>query len=320
MAGARVVATGEIEPVRFPKDRRPAIFLGAPEAITDGEGWFLLERVGPGAQVISVIGGDDIAGWTQLSVPVEGEVVVRSRQIRGHIDGRVVDDRDRPIDVALVMGGGNTTHTFADGSFTLENFRGDLVEIRFEHPDFRPETLAAVVDGTHDLLVRMENRLPQVFFRIRDRDTLEPVETVAIVLTFAGGGGVLSASPFHLGKEGLFAVRIPDGVVSASVRHAGRARPTETVDLAAARDGDVIEVLLSRAERPSSLLLQPVDTALPPLLPRPLGRQHEAPLEFETLLGDPVERTVPIGRSRHVSRVPAGMSRHRSILSHSPPA
>ena len=246
VAGARVVATGEIEPVRFPKDRRPAIFLGAPEAITDGEGWFLLERVGPGAQVVSVIGGDDVAGWTVLSVPVEGEVVVRSRQIRGHIDGRVVDDRDRPIDVALVMGGDNTTHTFADGSFTLENFRGDTVEIRFEHPDYRPEMRAAVADGTYDLLVRMESRLPQVFFRIRDRDTLEPVEAVAIVLAFAGGGGVLSTSPFHLGKEGLFAVRIPDGVVSASVRHAGRAGPTETVDLAAARDGDVIEVLLSR--------------------------------------------------------------------------
>src|SRR5205814_456078 len=52
--GARVYATGAIDPVAYPKDERPALFLGAPTATTDADGRFVLEGMGRGVQVVSV--------------------------------------------------------------------------------------------------------------------------------------------------------------------------------------------------------------------------------------------------------------------------
>jgi hypothetical protein len=243
VAGARVVATGVILPVQFPKDRRPALFLSAPQATTDEEGRFVLERVGAGRQVLSVLGGDDIAGWMEVRAPFDGEVVLRSRQIRGRIEGKVLDDLGHPLDVVLVNGGDNSTHTFADGSFVLENFRGDPIAIRFEHPDYRPEVGPGVPDGTRGMEVRLASRCPEVFLRVVERDTNRPAKTIVVVFEFANGTVAAAGSPFFVAKKGLFSLAVPEGAVRARISETvGGA--SETVDLSAARDGVVYDVTL----------------------------------------------------------------------------
>jgi hypothetical protein len=243
VANARVAATGEILPVQFPKDRRPALFLGAPQATTDAEGRFVLERVGAGRQILSVLGGNDIAGWTEVCAPVAAEVVVRSRQIRGRIEGTVLDGRGRPLDVVLVNGGENSTHTFADGSFVLENFRGDPVSIRFEHPDYRPETVPGVADGTRGLEVRLASRCPEILLRVVERGTNRPVDTILVTFDFADGSRAGAGSPLHVAKKGLHALTVPEGAIRARVSLPSGGSP-ETVDLLAARDGAVFDVAL----------------------------------------------------------------------------
>jgi len=243
--GGRVVATGEIDPIKFPKDQREALFLSAPETTADAEGRFVLEDVGPGRQMISVHGGDDCAGYRMIRVPADGEVVVAARPLRGRIEGKVLDGRGRPVPLVMVEGGDNSTHTFADGSFVLENFRGDAIAIAFHHTDFRPAREEGVENGTENLLVRLESRWPEVRFRVRDHRTNRPLEKIEVRLEMADGAAArLPASTWYLSKEGLHAVRIPAGAVTATVTADGR--ESREVELAGLRHGDVAEVVLRR--------------------------------------------------------------------------
>jgi hypothetical protein len=247
VAGGRVVATGEIHPIHYPKDQRDALFLSAPECTTDEKGRFVLENVGPGKQMLSVHGGDDCAGYLEIEVPRKGEVIIRTRQIRGRIQGRVEDEWGRPIALVRVDGGQNTTHTFADGTFLLENFRGDVVTLAFAHADYRPATKTDVPDGSLDVTVRLASRWPLVRFRVRDRDRNEPVPVVAIRLEFADEARpAVPASPFFISAAGVHAVRVPVGTVRATVEAEGYA--TTEVDVTGLIDGAVRDVVLVRKQ------------------------------------------------------------------------
>jgi hypothetical protein len=242
VAGGRVVATGEIHPIHYPKDQREALFLSSPHATTDEEGRFVLENVGPGTQMISVHGGDDCAGYLQVKVPLKGEVVIRARQIRGRIEGKVIDEFDRPIPLVRIDGGENTTHTFADGTFVLENFRGDLVDLSLTHADYRPATSRQVPDGSRGLTVRMASRWPLVRFRVTAHGDGAPVPIVSVKLEFPGQPVPVPASPFFLSAAGVHAVRVPDGATTATIEAEGR--EAAEVDLTGVRDGDTVDVIL----------------------------------------------------------------------------
>jgi hypothetical protein len=245
VAGGRVVATGEIQPIHYPKDQRDALFLSAPECVTDEMGRFVLENVGPGKQMLSVHGGDDCAGYLEIEVPVKGEVVISTRQIRGHIEGRVEDEWGRPISLVRIDGGSNTTHTFADGTFVLENFRGDVVMLAFTHADYRAATKPDVPDTSRDLVFRMASRWPLVRFRVRDHARNQPVPVVTVRLEFADEKqAAIPASPYFISAAGVHAVRVPTGAVRATIEAEGYA-PT-TVDVTGLTDGARVEVSLRR--------------------------------------------------------------------------
>ncbi|MEN8148287.1 MAG: carboxypeptidase-like regulatory domain-containing protein [Planctomycetota bacterium] len=247
VVGGRVLATGSIDPIQYPKDQREALFLSSPETVTDEAGRFTLTHVGRGPQWITIHGGNDCAGRQMVQVPAKGEVKILSRQLRGRIEGRVMDEYDRPIPLVKIDGGQNTTHSFADGSFVLENFRGDVVTVTFTHVDYRPHPIEGVHDGERELLVRMTSKWRNVLFRVVGHAKGRPIRKVSVKLEFAEGKAApLPSSPFYLSKKGVHAVRVPDGVVKAVVEAKGR-EPAE-VELTGARDGDEIEVVLRKLE------------------------------------------------------------------------
>jgi hypothetical protein len=244
VVGARVHATGAVDPVSYPKDERPALFVGAPTAVTDAEGRFLLEGLGKGLQVLSVHGGDDCIGRENAMLPAEGEIQVRTRQIRGRIEGTTVDGDGEPVALVTVEGGDNSTHSFADGRFVLENFRGDAVAIRCTHPDFPPVLLEGVRDGTTGLVVRMERPRPEIVLEVVDRDTGAPVVRVRVEFSFPEGTAPPAAtSPERLAPDGRFAVRVPEGATSLAVSAAGRG--AGEVPLAGRAEGEVVRVALA---------------------------------------------------------------------------
>lgn len=246
VAGARVYATGAVDPIAYPKDQRAALFLGAPAATTDAEGRFLLEGLGRGVQVISAHGGDDCLGSERLLLPRTGEAVLRTRGIRGRIEGTTVDGEGSPVPLVAVMGGGNTTHSFADGRWVLENFPGDEVDIRFSHPDFPAVVVAGVADGTTGLLVRMEAPLPAVILEVSDRDTGAPVPRVRVEFLLDGGGPAGDGtSPERVSPAGRHEVRLPAG--AAALRISAEGRSAAEVPLAGRIDGEVVPVLLAPA-------------------------------------------------------------------------
>ena len=149
-----------------------------------------------------------------------------------------------PIALVKVDGGGNTTHTFADGSFVLENFRGDVIPVRFEHTEFRSVTLTGIENGSDGLVVRMESRLPLLKFEVRDAATGQPIKAIVLAIRYAEGAApAASASPHYLSEEGVHAVRIPPGALTAIIQADGP-QPAQ-VDLQGRLDGDTVEVRLS---------------------------------------------------------------------------
>jgi hypothetical protein len=246
VVGARVYATGAIDPVSYPKDERPALFVGAPTAVTDAEGRFVLEGLGKGVQYISVHGGDDCAGSDPVLMPFEGEFPMRTRAIRGRIEGTVVDGHGDPVALVTVEGGENTTHSFADGRWVLENFRGTEIPVTFSHPDFSRVVVSAVRDGTAGLVVRFEHPRPTLVIEVKDRDTGALVKRVDLRFGFPDGTVSFDgASPYRLAADGKYTVRLPEGALRLRVTAEGRA--VEEVLLQNRADGEVVPVVLGTA-------------------------------------------------------------------------
>ncbi len=244
VVGARVLATGAINPIAYPKDERAALFVGAPATVTDSDGRFVLDGLGDGVQTVSAHAGDDCIGWIVAATPAKDEVLLRARQIRGRIAGTTIDAHGDPVALVDVEGGDNGTHSFADGRFVLANFRGDEVTIRFTHPDYAPVVLADVRDGATGLVVRMDRPRPRIVLDVRDRDTDAPVTHVRVEFAFAPNAAPPApTSPERVSPDGRHAVRVPEGATTLSVAAAGRAE--ERVPLDGRVDGETVRVVLA---------------------------------------------------------------------------
>jgi hypothetical protein len=249
VVGARILATGAINPVTYPKDERPALFVGAPATVTDGDGRFVLDGLGNGVQTLSAHAGDDCIGMIVVVLPCKDDVLLPARQIGRSVAGTTVDAHGDPVALVDVEGGDNGTHSFADGRFELANFRGETVTIRFTHPDYAPVVLEGVRDGTSGLVVRMEPRRAVLVLDVRDRGTDEPVTHVRLEFAFAPGTAPPApTSPERLSPDGLFAVRLPEGATTLSVAAGGHA--PESVPLAGRADGDTVRVTLGPSRGP----------------------------------------------------------------------
>ncbi len=245
VVGARVIATGAVNPIAYPKDQRAALFVGAPETVSDADGRFELAGLGRGVQNVSAHGGNDCLGVVRFSVPGNDEVTVRVRPIRGRIEGRVVDESGQPVPLAYVDGGGNSTHSFADGTFVLENFHGDVVTLRVSHGEFRPLALAGIRDGRTGLEARLTSRWPALHLAVRRGDTDAAVEEVEVLLVFTGEERPpLPASRVHIAKDGVHVVRVPAGVVRVTIIGQEQGLLPAGVAVQGRLDGDVVDVVL----------------------------------------------------------------------------
>jgi hypothetical protein len=181
-----------------------------------------------------------------VALPREGEFVMQTRQIGGRIEGTTLDERGNPVSLVTIYGGDNSTHSFADGRFVLENFRGDVVSIRFTHPDFAPVVVRDVRDGAAGLVVHLERPRPTIVLCVRDPDTSAPVPRVQIEMTFADPSARPAAtSPQRLAADGKYVVRVPEGATSVSV--SAERRTSQQVSLAGRADGETVQVLLADA-------------------------------------------------------------------------
>ncbi len=251
VAGARVIATGAIDPVAYPKDQRAALFVGAPETTTDADGRFELGGLGAGLHWLSVHGGDDCIGSEPVTLPRSRDVMLRTLPIRGRITGRVIDPEGRPVPLAFVRGGENSTHSFADGHFVLENFVGDRIDLVIAHAAFRRAVHQAVADGTEDLEVALLHRWPEVRLDVRRSDTDAPVAALEVRLVWDDEKRrALPASPFFLAQSGVYSVRLPAGVRSLAITADGL-QPA-AVDVAGRTVGEIISVLLLPMESTES--------------------------------------------------------------------
>src|SRR5262245_7562016 len=243
VVGARVYATGAITPVTYPKDERPALFVGAPTAVTDAEGRFVLEGLGRGVQTISAHAGDDCLGEEPVVLPRDGEFLMRTRQIGGRIEGTVVNEGGEPVALAMVLGSDNFTHSFLDGRFVLENFLGDVVTLNVIHADYAPVTVPGVRDGATGVVVRLERPRRTVLLEVRDVDSGAPIPHVLVRLQFPPGVKPPPATSEHfLSADGRYSLRVPAEATVATVsseRHAGA-----DVALAGRVDGETVVVRL----------------------------------------------------------------------------
>jgi len=245
--GARVIATGSIDPVSYPKDQREALFVGAPETVTDADGRFELGGLGPGTQWISLHHGDDCIAHEPFDVPKQNDVALRSHPARGRITGRVVDVDDVPVPLAVIGGGWNSTHSFAGGGFVLENFHGDPVDLDVAHPDYLPVRVGGVADGAEEVVIRLERRQPRVRLGVRDAVSGESLPHVTVELLASDGSAVpLTASPHYLDETGVHEVVLPAEIAAIRVSAIGHER--QIVDVRDLRDGDERTVTLRRTQ------------------------------------------------------------------------
>jgi hypothetical protein len=194
--------------------------------------------------MVSVHGGDDCVGEDLVTLPREKDFVLKTRRIGGRIEGTTLDEYGKPISIVTILGGENSTHSFADGRFVLENIRGDVITIVFTHPDYTPVTLEGVQDGAAGLVVHMLKPRPSIVLVVRDADSSEPVTKIRVEMTFADEKArPAPTSPVRLAKDGRYEVRLPEGATSVTVSAVGLA--SQTMPLAGRNDGEVVPVLLA---------------------------------------------------------------------------
>jgi hypothetical protein len=254
--GALVAFTGEIYPTEYSKDQRYAFLPRFPHASCGPDGAFEAGGIS-GRHWVSVHVGPDCVTSALSEFGSSGvrEGLVFRVLAGGKIEGKVVDAQDRPVADAVVSGGTNSTHSYADGSFCLENVEGDRLDLDVRHHLFRTVSVPNVPVGQSGMKVVLADPLPRVVLRVLWADTREPVVLVKITLFMGGGTGdgaimdpILTIGDPRLSTSsgGLHTLVVPEFATSAMVLAEASAF-FQSVDMTAARDGQEFEVLLERA-------------------------------------------------------------------------
>jgi len=215
---AVVAFTGEIFPTEYSKDQRYAFLPHFPHARTGADGRFEMEGI-RGFHWVSVHVGTDCVASRLIEFEKEDPDPLRFVVLAGGlVDGRVVDGEDRPVADAVVYGGNNSTHSYADGRFRLENISGKVITLVIHHHLFRPVTVENVLVGETERRVVLKERKPRVRFRVLRKEDRSPVTRVRI--WFGPPDTVvrpLPESDVYTSEEGLYEVAVPGGSGYASV-------------------------------------------------------------------------------------------------------
>ncbi|MHC4601425.1 MAG: hypothetical protein ACYS47_20710 [Planctomycetota bacterium] len=246
VVGATVACTGEIFPTEYSKDQRYKFLPRFPHAITDVDGTFEIRGILGRHWVTVHVGPDSVASVLgDYYGPAPPKPLVFSVLAGGWVEGRIVDAEDRPVADAVVYGGQNSTHSYADGSFRLENIEGTLIDVVVRHHLFRTENFGKARVGEGGLKIVLHHRLPRVVFLVRDGDSTEPVADVRIRFGPAEAlGPNLPDSPLYRDDGGRFTVVVPEGARFATVET--EHHRTQQIGFETVQDGQEIEVTLQR--------------------------------------------------------------------------
>ncbi|MHC4778018.1 MAG: hypothetical protein ACYTFG_05500 [Planctomycetota bacterium] len=243
--GALVACTGEIFPTEYSKDQRYKFLPRFPNARCEGDGTFEIKGIAGKHWVTVHVGPDSVASQLREFKdsgpdPFMQFVVVAG----GFVEGSVVDTGENPVAGAVIYGGGNSTHTYVDGSFRLENIEGTLIDLQVRHHLFKTMNFEKARVGETGLKIVLTVRLPRIVFRVRQAESLEPLRDVRVRFGPSNAlvGGVPD-SPLFRNDEGLFSVVVPEGAVFAVIE--AQNHGTQTAPLGEVMDGDEIEVVLS---------------------------------------------------------------------------
>ncbi|MHC5040414.1 MAG: carboxypeptidase-like regulatory domain-containing protein [Planctomycetota bacterium] len=244
--GAMVTFTGEIFPSEYSKDQRYIFLPRFPHAITDGDGEFEVRGIRGRHWICIHVGPDCVFSELREFVGDEDPAPLEFRVLAGGaVAGMVVDHLDRPVSGAVIYGGDNTTHSYTDGSFRLENISGDIITLTVQHHLFRTVTVEDVRVGEEDRKLILRDPLPRVIFAVSRKDTGDPLTCVRI--TFGPAQAVLvgTDSPLYTNPKGRYAIVIPEGASHAVIE--ADQMETVQVPLGTVTEGDVIEVRLQAA-------------------------------------------------------------------------
>jgi hypothetical protein len=130
-----------------------------------------------------------------------------------------VDADGEPVAAAVVIGGGNWTPSFADGTFWLDNVDPGPLTILATHHAWRAVRLDGVASGAQDVVVAFRDPLPRVTLTVVDA-TQAPVPLVTVDWAWPPGHGqgpFVPDSRFWHDLTGVFALTVPEGAVGATV-------------------------------------------------------------------------------------------------------
>ncbi|GEM_PF-3206402 len=241
--GAVVACTGEIFPTEYSKDQRYTFLPRFPHAVCGPDGRFEIHGI-LGRHWVSVHAGTDCVEERLLEFRGEEDPPALFFRVLagGLVEGRVVDGEKNPVADAVITAGTNSTHSYADGSFKLENVEGDVLTLVVRHHRFHIDRVEGIPEGAKGVEIVMDAPLPAVVFKVREPGTLEPLSTVRIRFL----GPIVTPVPestLYVNEEGRHAAVVPEGARRALVEAEGH--DAASVVLQDARDGDEIEVLLS---------------------------------------------------------------------------
>jgi protocatechuate 3,4-dioxygenase beta subunit len=229
LVGATVGVSGDVNPIEYDKVERQVILKECPTAVTDANGEYVLPAVAPGLMRMSIHVNIDCVWNADFTVPAGETVLDLKVRAGGSVRGRIVDGLGKAVSAAVVYGGGNSTHSNADGTFWLDNISKGPFAMLVVHHAFKRVSVPNIRDGDTDVVVTLYDKLPTIIITATRSETGAPVPLVSIDWLWNGGpdpflkSGLQSypASPYYNDATGKYTVVVPEGATECIVGAVG---------------------------------------------------------------------------------------------------
>jgi len=106
-----------------------------------------LEEMSPGSHTVVISSSSQFGKDFAMQVAPANSYNVTGKVLYANPSSSFMDYQTLPLEGVVVSGGGQTTRTAPDGSFTLSNLQDGAHTLSFEHPMLRFDTASINVDG-----------------------------------------------------------------------------------------------------------------------------------------------------------------------------
>lgn len=222
--GAYLRASGHVNPVLYDKTERQVILKDCPTAVTDVDGRYALAGLPRGRQHISIHVNIDCVWHGDLTLRTNPQTFSLSVLAGGSVRGRVMDPDGHAIAAAVLHGGGNSTHSYADGTYWLDNITQGPFTLWVVHHLYRAVQVPGVMAGEENRDVVLDRPLPRVTLIVTEKEGGTPIDVIAIDWRLTPGGPPRESvpdSPFWHRGGGHYEVVVPERARGAFVSAEG---------------------------------------------------------------------------------------------------